>query len=195
MELNKRKYKREEVYDIVNDALKSADEKLSEQKLRIVELLEENEALNAEISKLKSREELVEITLVNAQKNAKEESDKLKLNYELTVERLKKFSKKWTEYFNELKDKYPLYNSTLQAIEVYELLCKALKIKNKETAVDLLDKKINETSKVSAVFNPKQKIQDYVSATSENGFNLDDVLNPGELHLEDICKELGLLED
>ena len=43
-------------------------------------------------------------------------------------------------------------------------------------------------------FNPKEIINDYVAATGDNGFDLDEVLNPGELQLEDLCKELGLLE-
>ena len=45
------------------------------------------------------------------------------------------------------------------------------------------------------IFNPKQKINEYIAATADNGFNLEEVLNPGTLHLEDLCKELGLLEE
>ena len=44
-------------------------------------------------------------------------------------------------------------------------------------------------------FNPKSKIKDYIASTSDNGFNMDEVLNPGALKLEDICKELGLIEE
>ena len=40
----------------------------------------------------------------------------------------------------------------------------------------------------------KQKIKDYIAATGDNGFNLDDVLNPGELELEELCRELGLID-
>ena len=43
-------------------------------------------------------------------------------------------------------------------------------------------------------FDPKSKIRDYIAATGDNGFNLDEVLNPGELQLEDLCKELGLID-
>ena len=52
-------------------------------------------------------------------------------------------------------------------------------------------------SKQKERFNPKKKIDEYIAATTEstNGFNLDDVLNPGELQLEDLCKELGLIEE
>ena len=42
---------------------------------------------------------------------------------------------------------------------------------------------------------PKSKIEAFVAATSDNGFNLNEVLNPGELQLEDLCKELGTMEE
>ena len=45
------------------------------------------------------------------------------------------------------------------------------------------------------MFDPKSKIEAFVAATSDNGFNLNEVLNPGELQLEDLCKELGLIEE
>ena len=44
-------------------------------------------------------------------------------------------------------------------------------------------------------FDPKARIDEYIAATGDNGFNLEEVLNPGELQLEDICKELGLIEE
>ena len=44
-------------------------------------------------------------------------------------------------------------------------------------------------------FQPKNKIRDYIAATENDGFNMDEVLNPGDLQLEDLCKELGLLEE
>jgi hypothetical protein len=58
-----------------------------------------------------------------------------------------------------------------------------------------LDKKLEGKVNDNKIFDPEKRIADYVSATSENGFNLEEVLNPGELHLEDLCKELGLIEE
>jgi hypothetical protein len=55
-----------------------------------------------------------------------------------------------------------------------------------------LDKALSDcgAEKVS----PKKMISDYISSNSENGFNMDEVLNPGDLELEELCKELGLLD-
>ena len=44
-------------------------------------------------------------------------------------------------------------------------------------------------------FNPKSKIKDYIVATNDGGFDMNEVLNPGVLKLEDLCKELGLIEE
>ena len=43
-------------------------------------------------------------------------------------------------------------------------------------------------------FNPKAKIRKYIE--NETKFNMDDVLNPKEnLDLEELCKELGLMDE
>ena len=63
-------------------------------------------------------------------------------------------------------------------------------------AIENLEKEFSDNnSKNNKVFAPKEKIQDYIASTSDSGFNLDEVLNPGELELEDLCKELGLMEE
>ena len=51
-----------------------------------------------------------------------------------------------------------------------------------------------ERETAAAQFNPKEKIERYIE-NDVNGFNLEEVLNPGELQLEDLCRELGLMED
>ena len=75
----------------------------------------------------------------------------------------------------------------------------AILIRDKEDyaieKVDTLLKEKEDLKKGKDTFNPKSKIQDYITAKTDNGFNLDDVLNPGALRLEDLCKELGLTEE
>ena len=105
----------------------------------------------------------------------------------LTIEKLKNFSNRWSAYFSELKEKYPMYKPVNKAVDVKARLDAFLKNSPKTaTAKDLeqiLDGK----------FNPKQKIDDYIAAT-EQGFDMNEVLNPGDIKLEDICKELGLID-
>ena len=53
---------------------------------------------------------------------------------------------------------------------------------------------------VSAVrtdFDPKSKVESYLRGQQPEaeGFDLNEVLNPGELDLEELCKEMGLMEE
>ena len=118
------------------------------------------------------------------------------MQYQLTAEKLKNFYLKWCEYFKRLKAKYPHYTEVKEASQLVDYLKTLFKTKNVKTTIDKLDQKITKLTDVDrGTFNPKSKIDAYVAATSDNGFNLNDVLNPGELQLEDLCKELGLIEE
>ena len=90
-----------------------------------------------------------------------------------------------------MQEKYPRSETTKKAIKIKEKVKELSKNSNAKKAIEQLDGIIDEKKK----FNPKQKIKDYVVATSDSGFNLDEVLNPGKLELEDLCKELGLIEE
>ena len=110
--------------------------------------------------------------------------EKAKLQYYYEMQRLKNFVEKWQTYFDDLQEKYPLYSSVKQAVDIKD---KVLKGQEKEARKTILE--IDEIlSKQKERFNPKKKIDEYIAATttSTNGFNLDDVLNPGELQLEDL---------
>ena len=131
-------------------------------------------------------------TLTRAEKTAIEVEQNAKLQYSLEIERLKKFSKKWDLYFEELKEKYPLYPPVKNARAVKGKIDGVDNEDNPKEIIESLDKMIPE--KTNGVFDPKKKIKDYIAATGVNGFNIDEVLNPGELQLEDLCKELGLID-
>ena len=196
MELNKRKYAKKEVEIILNDNRTLYENKLFEQKVKIQELNEENKNLKIELENLKSKQTLIDKALITAETQSKNIQEKAILQYQLTAEKLKNFYVRWSEYFRRLKIKYPLYPEVKESAELLDSLKVLFKAKNIKTAIDKIDNKIVKKSGVEqSVFNPKSKISAYVAATSDNGFNLDEVLNPGELQLEDLCKELGLIEE
>ena len=187
MDIVKRKYKNKEVLEIVNACETEYKAQIAEQKNKIYELYKENERLKSELLELKDRETQSAKALIDAEKKAMEISEKAQLQYVLTIEKLKNFSNRWSAYFSELKEKYPMYKPVNKAVDVKARLDAFLKNSPKTaTAKDLeqiLDGK----------FNPKQKIDDYIAAT-EQGFDMNEVLNPGDIKLEDICKELGLID-
>ena len=192
MELKKRKYKRDQVNMII-EAYKSEYENLVlDLRSRINELVNENKALSEQVEQNKQREKLIIKALESAEERAEQIQEQAQLEYVLELQRLKSFSKKWDRYFNNLKEKYPC-DDTKKALEILNQVDVVSENVSASQAIKELDEMINEQNKA---FNPKTKIKDYISATtSENGFNLNEVLNPGKLELEELCKELGLIEE
>ena len=197
MELKKGKYKKAEVEKMLEEKALSYHDKIQEFELKIAELSSDNSKLLLDINALKSKEELVVQALANAEKTAREKEKSLELNYLSSVNSLKTFLSKWTEYFNYILDKYPFYPAIKQANDLKNELESLIYNKTSEkNTIEKLGKTLKKNEKsLGADFSPKQKIQEYIAVTSDNGFNLDEVLNPGNLRLEDLCKELGLLEE
>ena len=136
------------------------------------------------------KEPLIIATLERAEKTSQEILARTELEYSLEMQKLRTFVEKWDDYFNQLQEKYPHYPTIKKAVEIKNEVKKYSEKSNAKNTIEKLDSMIGEKK-----FNPKQKIKDYVVATRDNGFNLDEVLNPGKLELEDLCKELGLIEE
>lgn len=189
LEIVKRKYKQKEVLEIMNACETEYKAKLAELKSQIVDLSNQNELLRNELFDLKEVEKQTAKALIDAEKRAKEITETSGLQYALTIEKLKNFSNRWGAYFNELKEKYPMYKPVKKAVDVKTRLDAFLKNSPKTGNVDSLDQILDGKGK----FDPKKKIDDYIAAT-EQGFDMNEVLNPGDIKLEDICKELGLID-
>lgn len=171
------------------DAYRGQYEKMiAEQRATINELSKENIALQKENEYFKQREKLIITTLERAEQNANELNEKSKIQYSLEMQKLKEFMDKLTAYFDDLLEKYPHYPAISNAVKVKDLIMQS---DDAEKTAEEIEKVIGKDSEI---FNPKQKIGEYIAAT-EGGFNLNEVLNPGKLELEDLCKELGLIEE
>ena len=190
MELQKRKYKNSEVSAILKVYQKQYEENIAELKKQILDLAKKNTELLEEIDRVKSREGMVYKTLERAEMTSQEIEKSAKTQYALEVERLKRFSEKWDNFFKGLKEKYPLDKTVKKAVKINEKIKKSSEEDPKEF-IEELDGLLSDKK----MFNPKKKIVDYIASTGDNGFNLDEVLNPGELQLEDLCKELGLMQE
>ena len=189
MELDKRNYKKQEVSDIIAELKAQYENLINEQKTKIDEISKENASLKQENEDYKGKEKLIIATLERAEKNSMELDERVKFQYSLEMQKLQSFMDKMSDYFDKMQEKYPLYPITKQVLTVREMVEKST------DAVDTI-KEIDEILfKHGKGFNPKQKIKEYIATTKNSGFNLDDVLNPGELVLEELCKELGLIEE
>lgn len=193
--LNKKKYKKEAVIDTLRKNSDKFNEQISELKSALNELKRENESLKAELDVYKNKNSVIEAAIKDAEEKASETNEKTELRYYLAVEELKRFVDKWRGYFDYLKKKYPFYPIVKKSAELKDYIKKVTDEKSPKEVVSSLNEKLSDLSKEKdKPFDPKDIIKDYVAATSDNGFDLDEVLNPGELQLEDLCKELGLLE-
>jgi sugar-specific transcriptional regulator TrmB len=195
VELRKGKYKQAEVEELLDACEKEYVDKIMQLRCSINELSEKNADLIAENSLLKENEALISSALQDAQKSLKNKEKSCELQYETCKKSIKVFLEKWREYFNSLLEKYPYYPAIKQAEALRGEVEKVFSANNGKTAIDKAKKTLDKANKTRIDFNPKEKIQDYIAVTSDNGFNLDEVLNPGTLHLEDLCKELGLLDE
>ena len=194
-ELKRGKYKREEVKILLDACQTEYSEKINELKEKLIELTEQNKNLSAQLDIYKRDEELIARSIKDAQIKAREIEKKVQSDYALVVTNLKKFLLKWAEYFRYLSEKYPYYPAVKQSVDLCGEVNKILERENNEEAVDSIDNRLNDLTSMIDGFNPRARIQDYIATTGENGFNLDEVLNPGELRLEDLCRDLGLLEE
>ena len=174
------------------DAYKAQYENLiGELRSRINQLSKENKDLLEQLEKVNEREKLIISTLERAEKTAFQIKEQVELEYSLEMERLKKFSKTWDSYFKQLTEKYPSSKVVKKAVSIKNKVDAGSKSKSAKNTINELEKLITEKEN----FNPKQKIKDYIVATSDTGFDMDKVLHPGKLELGDLCKELGLIEE
>ena len=196
MELDKRKYKKDEVKDLLDACAESYQSEIKDLQIQIAELKEENKSLNTSLNLYKEKEELISKTLQDAQKQANNIRNEAQEKCKAEILSLKQFAKRWRQYFAVVAEKYPLYSSVKESKELFDKLCKVLSIDVGDETVEQMNGIVSNVNvDRESGFNPRSKIEDYIVATSENGFNIDEVLNPGELKLEDLCRELGLIDE
>ena len=193
MELEKRKYAREEVRRIIDDTVLGYEERLAEQKGRIAELVKDNKEMSEKLAAYEYKDKLIAEAVKKSEEYLAEAKEKADKEYALNTEYLENFLDKWNKYFGYLAEKYPMYEVVKNAEALKNKLQDLLGSEDNRKIAKELSAEIGAKGKDA--FDPKGKIKEYIALTDESGVNMDEVLNPGELHLEDICKELGLLEE
>ena len=196
MELLKKKYAKKEVEKIVNDLSCEYEEQLSAQKTRVADLVRENSDARFELDSYRRKDKQIADALKHAEEYAAELRQKSEMQYSLAVSQISAFLEKWSDYFNHLKDKYPMYPVVNDAVKLRDKISEIIGNKDAKTVIYTADSELPSVKNgKKGGFDPKEKIADYIAATESNGFNMDEVLNPGALRLEDLCKELGLLTE
>lgn len=195
MELSKRKYKKEEVECILASQKSICEEDCAKLRERIEELLKENNKLSLKIEKYKRSEKKALGVLEKAQEKADAIIKSANEKYKLETERLKSFVLRFNAYFKYLFEKYPLYPEIQKANDAFSKLHKLLVDTYGEDVVSSVDGVIEGKKSQLKKVKSTKNIENDKDLDSACGFDINEVLNPGELDLEDLCKELGLLEE
>ncbi len=123
----------------------------------------------------------------NARIRAKIITSAAREQYETEVSKLKIFIEKFNSYMGDVVSTYPS-DLTRKTVVVGQMIKDIL---NREESLEYTSKeKISDVYKLIKDHKPKKKS---LYGEGENGFNLDDVLNPKEeLDLDTLLKELGV---
>ena len=125
----------------------------------------------------------------SVQSRAKDITDHAKEQYKAEVEKLKLFNARWNSYVNSIVREYPS-DKTRKLAYVSALITDILM--REETPDYTAVQKIEDVYKI--VDDGKEVKFDKTKTLygkTESGFNMEEVLNPGELDLMSLCKELG----
>lgn len=173
-----------------------------EQKERIDELKEQNEKLAEELSVYRKKEKLIERTLTEATRRAEDIESELKTQYALEIERLKIFQAKWTNCYEELKNKYH-FDKDVNNME-------SLVINTKQTLIDKLgrlniilphfesEEQMQFDSESEGITKLQEEQADRLVSELKNQikeldeeFDYKEALTPKK-SLEELCREIGL---
>ncbi len=99
MELDRKKYKAEEVQSLLDELKTEYNGKLAERNEEIFELNGKLKRMRAELESFKNRDSLISSSLQAAEEQAEKIRETERLQYELALARLNDFQLKWESYF------------------------------------------------------------------------------------------------
>lgn len=102
----KQGYDRKEVHDYIKSLVERNENLVKENQSRLINIKTENNELKSQLFEFKAREEEIKNSLFAASEKANEMTIELKIQYALEIERLKIFQAKWTNCYEELKERY-----------------------------------------------------------------------------------------
>ncbi len=163
--------------------------KIRQLNYRLEGLTAENRSLRASLAELKSKEGKVGKAIVAAEEKGEEIVRLYRMSAETELNTLRLFAEKWKRLAGQMAGAIPASEAKKYADFAENLSALLGKERGRFGVSDA-----NAAEQES--FDPKAVIEKYVEGEEETGFNLDDVINPkGELDLEKLCRNLGLMDD
>lgn len=157
---------------------------LGEQKNVILSQKEQVKKLTAELEAYKNRENLADITLKTAERRAAELKKLSEREYAAEMRRLTEFKKRWDAYFAAIRENKGGHKA----------------VKDGEALIDRLGavllKNASDREKILNVAEDLSRMKPAAEDAAQTfALDMSEVLNPGELDLEELCKEMGLMEE
>lgn len=172
----KKNWTNAEVENYTKKLMSSSEISLAEQRDRIAELKRQNEKLTREIAEVKSKEKMISSALTEATKKSIEVEQITKAKAALEIEKVKQFSYKWTNYFDELAQNHPeLAGKNIKKMfkeEVKGLIDQIFESNNFRTSVD--DKVLQKKPKLS----PMSASDIYISEIKKSSDIEESTLSP-----------------
>ncbi len=178
-----KKLSQKETEKLIGGIREAYEAKIRQLNYRIDNLNVENRNLRASLAEMKGKEGKVGKAIVDAEEKGEEIVRLYRMTAETELKTLRLFADKWKKLAEQMIGVFPKTESDRYirfADELSSLLGK------EET---------HFAPQEEEAFDPKAIIGKYMEDEEEDGFNLDDVLNPkGELDLAKLCRGLGLMD-
>lgn len=177
----------------------SYDNKLTEQKDRIFNLVDENKNISEQLSLYKGKDAQISKTLMIAVSKAKEIEDAAKLKYDMEIERLKLFHLKWVSYYTDIKNKLPVSDKMLSAESFLAEMDKILGLKSTiyaknddDAMAQFMDEsKRLEDNKDIPVKGSTAASDEKIDKTLEDNIDMNEVLNPKNMpELKELIRQI-----
>lgn len=149
--IDKKGYNPEEVDEYINNLYLKYEDKLAEQKDRVIALKNEVESLNEKLNSYAGKDEQISRALIYAVEKSEQIENNAKSVYNLEVKRINNLYARWEELLLEIESKYPDVN------------------KNRSIKAQLNEFKeiVSDINSKSLTFNSKS-IKDELRANSDN---------------------------
>ena len=195
-----KKLTQQETEKLIGGIREAYEAKIRQLNYRIDSLNVENRNLRASLAEYKNKESKVGKAIVAAEEKGEEIVRLYRMTAEAELKTLRLFAEKWRKLAEQMIGVFPDDEAEKYigfAEDLSALLGKEGNFFADGATVSDVAPAQEQSRAQEEAFDPKAIIGRYMeSEEEENGFNLDDVLNPkGELDLAKLCRGLGLMDD
>lgn len=195
-----KKLTQQETEKLIGGIREAYEAKIRQLNYRIDSLNVENRNLRASLAEYKNKESKVGKAIVAAEEKGEEIVRLYRMTAEAELKTLRLFAEKWRKLAEQMIGVFPDDEAEKYigfAEDLSALLGKEGNFFADGAPVSDVAPAQEQSRAQEEVFDPKAIIGRYMESEEEdNGFNLDDVLNPkGELDLAKLCRGLGLMDD